>query len=425
MKIYYLLIFLLIIPIASADIEYKLYKENYSPSETLQGEISIINATLNRELTTNNIKLIDNNGNNIFLSKNFLKVNNTYMFYFDLPQISGEYNLILNDFYYTKDGVITKGEIKKTVVIINSSNSVSIKPGFYYNKLKSYEEAKFSLTIKNNGNSSESFEIIDNEYIKANIKKFNIASKQSKILEISTTLFNKKESNIKTQLEVKYTTGNYQIPVIIERTGITTITNNTNITINETKPLIVSYNNALILNDEFGAELPLIKLKSNANVTSYANLTLKNKLNVKLTDITVKLTNNLEDIIQVYPVRIDEINANGERTLLITANKNKNLAKNYTGEIEFKSEEGAILNIPFTIILNTPKITITQSNTTLNNTRNNAPINEIKKDNTSNFWIYVIIFFIALMILIFYVYRKGKPKEKEFNEFIERVKRRQ
>ena len=61
MKIYYFLILLLIIPIVNADIEYKVYKDNYSPLETLQGEILIINVTLNRDLTTNNIKLYDNN----------------------------------------------------------------------------------------------------------------------------------------------------------------------------------------------------------------------------------------------------------------------------------------------------------------------------------------------------------------------------
>ncbi|HIH26201.1 hypothetical protein J4476_02860 [Candidatus Woesearchaeota archaeon] len=425
MKIYYFLILLLIIPIVNADIEYKVYKDNYSPLETLQGEILIINVTLNRDLTTNNIKLYDNNENNILLSKNFLKINNTYFFYFDLPQTSGEYNLVLNDFYYTKDGIITKGEIKKQIIIVNSSNSVSIKPGFYYNKLKSYEETKFTITIKNNGNNTENFEIIDNEYIRVNFKKFNIGSKQVKIIEANTNLFNKKESNINKELEIKYTTGNYKIPIIIERTGINIIENNTTI-INDTKISVISYDNALILNDEFGAELPLIKLRSNTNVTSYANLSLKNKLNIKITDINVKLTNNLGDVVQVYPIIIDEINSKDERSILITVNKNKNLEKNYTGNIEFKSKEGATLSIPFTIILNNPKTTTIQDNTPQSNTlKNNTLVIQPKKDKNTYFWIYVIVFFLLIILLIFYVYKKGKPKEKEFNEFIDRVKNRQ
>src|SRR3989344_3135569 len=425
MKIYYFLILLLIIPIVNADIEYKVYKDNYSPLETLQGEILIINVTLNRDLTTNNIKLYDNNENNILLSKNFLKINNTYFFYFDLPQTSGEYNLVLNDFYYTKDGAITKGEIKKQIIIVNSSNSVSIKPGFYYNKLKSYEETKFTITIKNNGNNTENFEIIDNEYIRVNFKKFNIGSKQVKIIEANTNLFNKKESNINKELEIKYTTGNYKIPIIIERTGINIIENNTTI-INDTKISVISYDNALILNDEFGAELPLIKLRSNTNVTSYANLSLKNKLNIKITDINVKLTNNLGDVVQVYPIIIDEINSKDERSILITVNKNKNLERNYTGNIEFKSKEGATLSIPFTIILNNPKTTTIQDNTPQSNTlKNNTLVIQPKKDKNTYFWIYVIVFFLLIILLIFYVYKKGKPKEKEFNEFIDRVKNRQ
>ena len=416
---------MLIIPIVNADIEYKVYKDNYSPLETLQGEILIINVTLNRDLTTNNIKLYDNNENNILLSKNFLKINNTYFFYFDLPQTSGEYNLVLNDFYYTKDGIITKGEIKKQIIIVNSSNSVSIKPGFYYNKLKSYEETKFTITIKNNGNNTENFEIIDNEYIRVNFKKFNIGSKQVKIIEANTNLFNKKESNINKELEIKYTTGNYKIPIIIERTGINIIENNTTI-INDTKISVISYDNALILNDEFGAELPLIKLRSNTNVTSYANLSLKNKLNIKITDINVKLTNNLGDVVQVYPIIIDEINSKDERSILITVNKNKNLEKNYTGNIEFKSKEGATLSIPFTIILNNPKTTTIQDNTPQSNTlKNNTLVIQPKKDKNTYFWIYVIVFFLLIILLIFYVYKKGKPKEKEFNEFIDRVKNRQ
>ena len=425
MKIYYFLILLLIIPIVNADIEYKVYKDNYSPLETLQGEILITNVTLNRDLTNNNIKLYDNNENNILLSKNFLKINNTYFFYFDLPQTSGEYNLVLNDFYYTKDGIITKGEIKKQIIIVNSSNSVSIKPGFYYNKLKSYEETKFTITIKNNGNNTENFEIIDNEYIRVNFKKFNIGSKQVKIIEANTNLFNKKESNINKELEIKYTTGNYKIPIIIERTGINIIENNTTI-INDTKISVISYDNALILNDEFGAELPLIKLRSNTNVTSYANLSLKNKLNIKITDINVKLTNNLGDVVQVYPIIIDEINSKDERSILITVNKNKNLEKNYTGNIEFKSKEGATLSIPFTIILNNPKTTTIQDNTPQSNTlKNNTLVIQPKKDKNTYFWIYVIVFFLLIILLIFYVYKKGKPKEKEFNEFINRVKNRQ
>ena len=155
-------------------------------------------------------------------------------------------------------------------------------------------------------------------------------------------------------------------------------------------------------------------------------ISLKNKLNIKITDINVKLTNNLGDVVQVYPIIIDEINSKDERSILITVNKNKNLEKNYTGNIEFKSKEGATLSIPFTIILNNPKTTTIQDNTPQSNTlKNNTLVIQPKKDKNTYFWIYVIVFFLLIILLIFYVYKKGKPKEKEFNEFIDRVKNRQ
>ena len=197
-KIFFIALFsIILLPITLAqnsDAELRTYKQSYSKFETLQGELQLTGIKLSRDLTLSNLKLIDVNGINIPISKNLIKTNNnSYAFYFDVPNInSGKYTIQFSDVYYTKNGISSLGSFNITLnVEENNKTILSIKPAYYFKHLQTFEETQFSLIVKNSGNQVSTVQLDTEDTLKASANNFVLGAGQTKIININSNIFKK------------------------------------------------------------------------------------------------------------------------------------------------------------------------------------------------------------------------------------------
>ncbi|HLC86117.1 MAG TPA: hypothetical protein VJG30_02445 [Candidatus Nanoarchaeia archaeon] len=430
-----LTLFVLIIPLSTAqDAEIKIFKEEYKNFETLQGELIINNIQLSKDITLSNLKFTDNNLYNIAVSKNLIKVNSSYyLFYFNIPSLSnGSYNIIFLDIFYIKDGIAMKENFEKKIHVNSENAAMSIKPGYYFTKLKYYEEAKFSLTVKSNLGLSQNIEVISDDIIVPSTKKFILSPGQAKTIEVNSKIYSKQGEYFNTALQIKYENGNYSLPILILRDRAETIlntTNQTNITGNASQIInnkTTSLENAITVTDNYGSKLD-IKIKIRKELAYSANITINNNLNVSLKNLTVTFTNGISSVMSSNPDNILELKPKEKTQVTIDINKNKNLDKNYTGELVVKSKEGAEARISVELIAvytekAPPEATKNETITPVKIYRKEI---DNKKENRTAFWIVVAITFLLFLIIMFIIYAKGKPKQREFEKFIEESRRRQ
>src|SRR3989338_1639304 len=379
-----LTLFVLIIPLSTAqDAEIKIFKEEYKNFETLQGELIINNIQLSKDITLSNLKFTVNNLYNIAVSKNLIKVNSSYyLFYFNIPSLSnGSYNIIFLDIFYIKDGIAMKENFEKKIHVNSENAAMSIKPGYYFTKIKYYEEAKFSLTVKSNLGLSQNIEVISDDIIVPSTKKFILSPGQAKTIEVNSKIYSKQGEYFNTALQIKYENGNYSLPILILRDRAETILNTTNQT----------------------------------NITGNASQIINNKT-TSLKNLTVTFTNGISSVMSSNPDNILELKPKEKTQVTIDINKNKNLDKNYTGELVVKSKEGAEARISVELIAvytekAPPEATKNETITPVKIYRKEI---DNKKENRTAFWIVVAITFLLFLIIMFIIYAKGKPKQREF-----------
>lgn len=428
-------LFVLIIPISTAqDAEIKTFKQGYNNLETLQGELIIDSIQLSKDIALSNLEFTDSNLNNLPISKNLIKVNSSYYaFYFDIPSTSnGSYKIIFSDVFYVKDGISRKTNFEKEIQVNAWNAALSIKPGYYFTKLKPYEEAKFSLLIKNNLGQTQNVEINTGDIINTNTKKFSLSPGQTKTIEVNTKIYSKQGEYFNTNLQIKHEDGNYSLPILILREaagGTLNATNQTNITSNTsqiTDNRIINLENAISITDNYGSKLDA-KIRVRKELAYSANITISNNLNISLNNLTIMFTQDLPNAMTSSPKQIQELKPKEKIQITIDINKNKDMDKNYTGELVVKSKEGAEAIIPVELIaIYTEKafINITKNETLLpTNVSRKEKTNE--KGNRTAFWIVATITLLLFLFIILIIYAKGKPKQREFEKFIEESRRRQ
>ena len=148
-------------------------------------------------------------------------------------------------------------------------------------------------------------------------------------------------------------------------------------------------------------------------------------MNFSLNNITLEVTENLKDIIEISPVSLDNLGSEVIYPINIVVNKNKNLDKDYSGNLSININSKFVYSIPFSIYLK-KEVQPIKINNTINNEVNITRITATPKDkNNFGIWILLSIVVLILLILIIYFYTKTKNKPKnEFDDFIQANLRR-
>ncbi len=239
-----LLAFLIIVPMISA-VDISLSKNDYSPRETLQAQISGNFLSLRPE----NV-FIYNKGkvHSEPVISGLTRQNNKYYYYAILPNQEGNFSLKIENARYTTSGNFTTETLSKdfTIKKVNTTY-LSINPGF---------------VVTNNDFSVKVRSLSGNSNVKA---EFNSESKDISLVEDLEETVEFSLNNITSYSELKI--GSYTIPIFItqktqaEKTSINFLPSQINGTIIANK----EYFFKLIIENIGESNLTNIKLNSNLN----------------------------------------------------------------------------------------------------------------------------------------------------------------
>ena len=429
-KIIYLMIFsfLIVLSFVKADTaDFLMPRTTYVPHETVQADVKF-NVDLARSLSIADWKLISPNGATIPLALSMYKSNNLeYYLYFDVPDIvPGDYKFGIFNFYYNDQG-LKKADFYTTLKIYNrTDNIISIKPGYVFSTVNDYDEAPFTLVVKNQGDGDVTVNIVEEgDFFEVNQTSFKVGKLGSKNVNIHTKLFNRKETEFSGKIIVKYYYNDYEIPFNIKRifsNKETVKTNLTNITA-EVPVIIEEHKESLLLGDLYGN--PLISneliIDINNNETVSGDFVVLNNGDSNSFNVSISVDENLQRFLQIQPAFIFELNPGDLYPILIKANFRKDINANYSGNINFKSAGGFSFKVPVKLAYNKPQA---KTLDILNDESIKDYIPSTKQTNYTYIWVILGIVIILALVIIIYTYKKTKIKEDKFDKFVEKAKSR-
>src|SRR3989344_4076076 len=411
-KILFILIVILLMPhIVQAEIlDIKLSKEQYSPGETVTAEINV-NSPLSRDLQISDFKLFSQS-QNIQISLMRIKINSTlYYVSFDMPNtLPGEYEFGAYDVFYNADGVSKKITIKKQIQINDNKETIlSFKPVTYTGILKDIEESPFTITLKNNGQNEINVLLSTlSNFLKISPSVVSLNPGSSKIISIQTTTFNKNENYFNGNIKIDYAGKTENVKVILYKQLKEQIDNVENITVPEKKIANLTLTNTL------GVPINYIELELDSNKQKIIDFNILNIGNSDASNISLVVDS---DYISAIPSNIENIIAGSNYPISLEINSQKNIRNNVTSSLEINYGENMVL-IPIKIITN---FIVKENITTVKNDTNviQPPITESpNKDSSVAFILAFSIIILIVIILLIYAYKKIKPEQEEFNQFI-------
>lgn len=394
-------------------------RNNYSPYETVQASITT-DVVLSRELQNSDFKLETKDGNQIPIALKKIKINNThYEIYFDMPQInSGDYNFGIYNIFYNDAGISRKGTFTSSLIVTNNTGGiVAVSPGNYYNILTEFEESPFTILVKNNGQDTLTFALTtDSNFLDIKTKNFSLLPKANKVINVGTIIYNKQGDKFMGIITINYGTNSYNIPVtIIRPTGNFQNLKNTTTNIN---PYLIN----ITFGNAYTVPMDNITLNLESRETATLDLTLINKAQNTISNVTLEMQSR-NSIIEPTPIFISSIAAKNYYPILLDINKDANFTKNVSDTLLVHIKDKTF-KLPITITLKTKPENkaniIIENTTTLLSTIPPIFTPPVKKTN----YLYPVFAILILIFLgvIFYLYKKSKPKQEGFGAFIENIK---
>ncbi|MBM3233531.1 hypothetical protein FJZ19_00380 [Candidatus Pacearchaeota archaeon] len=259
-----LLIFLLLLPIASAvnlDI-----KENYKPGETM---IFSMEANFLSPVTQENIYFYSNNVQ-IPLVSDITQINDKYYIYALLPALERNYTFTAKNLHYFENGFEKTGSIEKNFSVSGNITDFSVKPGFIVAK------NNFSMSVESKSQSL----VVVAKFLNST-QSINVPAGQER-----TIYFTKTANNLMfTEISLSALNTQYKIPAAILSS------------FNDSAPVNIS------LQESFEFSKYEYNFSVNKNKEDIFSIYLKNT--GKNTSITINFSDELEDVMKISPVEFD------------------------------------------------------------------------------------------------------------------------
>lgn len=424
-----IVLFLLVIPFATADdVNFKFYRDSYKSFETVQVEVKLENITLSKDLGVQNLVLYDIENKSISLAKNIVKISNDfYVFYFDLPQLAeGSYFFGLNDVSYTKNGVSKFGDFFTNLNVVGGNTQVvSVRPAYVFTKVSGNQDTSFSLIINNKG--SDNVDVVldkEGDFFNLQQNSFSLDASASKSVNVLTSLGN--NASFSGKIIVKYSDKFYEIPFVIERLGFV----QKNI-VEENKTIqIVEISNIkdpiylTTLTDKRLESLDISSTIDEVGALAASQLIVKNNAGADLHEVKYSFSGDVAGMFVIEPLKHELIGADDNMIIQLSLNKDYNFVPGlFSGSFDIQTKEGAGLKLLINIeIMGVPEVmpeNKTIETVVINKTVEQPPV---EKKGVSPFLILLIVV-VILSIILFFIYRKTRPKQKEFEAFVDRVKR--
>ena len=391
------LVFVLIVVLFSnlvlaEDIEINFMKENYSKGETLQFEIEINNVQLSGDLTTANIKL-KRGDENQGISVNLVKMSETkYFVNFNLPLISGDYKLVLEDVKYTKGDNLVKVSFEKSLVI-NDLTGISVSPGIIYMNLEKKDNP--ILNFKLVGESAVKLSIVG-DFLQLSETEFTVSG--TKTIELKTDV----KKNSEGRLNIEYGNSSYSIPIYLFKEEVKE--GDVNETVEEDKDARIEFNKEL-------NEVEIIEVSLEFGKDLQGPVYFKNTGSVKLYNLKVNLS---ESLIEVVSFNLEKSNLDPEEVgeINVIVNPMKDKIGHYEGDLTIITEEGVFASIPFILDLKGREIDPEPTLVEIKEPEKIIIDEELKEEEKNiGIWIFGIIL-IIIIFLVFVFYKKSKTGKR-------------
>ena len=268
-------------------------------------------------------------------------------------------------------------------------NSISISPAII-------TKNNTDLIIKNNKNN----EI--NLTLNSDLMKENYILKSILTIPISI-------SDENSQLEIKYGESSYYIPILTSKANISSSV------IANPKADFVDTNEEIIDKIEISLEKDESKI-----------LPLSIKVE-NLKALNIKIDDSLKKVVKLEQENVTSIDQD-TITQNIYFNEEKNATGSYSGFISIYSNNEKLdeLKIDLNFLSSSQNATLIQKPKTTKNltiTGNNSTPPPSLNKKSSSFWLIVLIVIILLIAIASFVIYKARGKDKNFNDYLDRIKR--
>ena len=386
----------------------KLYKDVYSPAETVQLEIFIQDPI--KEPQPKDISLAQDNLK-VAITPFLKKISqNHYFLFFNLPLTikDGSYKLSISNIQFIINGILQEQSHSVDLNIKKELPLISVYPAIIL------PNDKLEITVSNKGQST-SIKIATSSFISHIYQQsqvINEGTSRKFIFKIDQSKIETESANITITYEKEYV-----IPIIfsLQSTPI--------------QPKIQQNQDPI----SFVTNFPSLSKTILEDKTFEGNLVIKNMLNETLQDVLIYLIGNLDEIVDFTPNSIILLPFE-EQSINIIVNNKKSLNKNlYSGALVATYQD---FSIPF-------QMSFTKQEKPSQEQINPPPtVKETQEDNQDieDFFNYsitpqpekkqkhttLILFLVILAIGLFFylLLKKSTTKKQSFSQYIKKIEKR-
>lgn len=387
-------LFLLVLPFVSSAIE--LNRDSYALGETVVAKLTF--AYPPNEISTEHVNIYDGYSKKVSVPFYIVKFSDSlYYVYFTLPSTlsNAQYNLSIGPYYYGLNGILYRNVDSADINIVEKRDQIlAFDPGAAVIDLAS--QNYFYLNLKNNGISSLplSLKLVDGTL---NYDSYNLHPGDS--LKIKGVV---KSIGEKT-LQIVYDTNDYRIPILVIDTK-----NVVEKQAAEVKPI----NAIKFTNLEDSVNIKIGKEDVRTGVIKFMNFWTSNISNVKLT-----VSDSLIGMVDLDKADFGILKPNDVKGATITVNADKNINKDYAGEIKLTAD-GVSVSYPVYIYYTDG---VAKEGQRISNVTEEQPVStstekqeqEKQKEMKTGifFSIIAIVFVIFVVAMIIIKSRKDKPRD--------------
>lgn len=435
----YILLFVLIslflilpsINVSAEGLNVSFLKSVLNPGETAQAKVVIDSIRLVDTLSIGDFSLYDFSGTRLTVNMNLVKINDEeYYVYFDVPRIfNSSFNFGAYGLKYFLGDVFHKDDFFIPLSTNNEASALSVRPGAVsLLDIESFDQPVINFNVKAKGDVDVKISS-SNDFLVPVFSGFSLKDGESKNFDVKTKLVGKVQDEFNGNVLIEYGDNIINVPVYITRKGFVKVNNsvagnndNNSIAIDNALPEPVAQEGSLKLVDPVVSE---VKTNLDYKEVVSGEFIFRNDGNTGLENVVVSYK-GLEEILNVDKAVIDYWPAGSEVTLRLTADASKATKESYSGKLLLLAENGAKVELPVFFnaklegesIVDVPVVNETKS-------LPSAVDSSVQEDSFFNLWVGFLVILILIVLVIWYLYKKQKPKRTAYESMVESFKHRQ
>jgi len=390
---------ILLVPFVNSAIE--LNREEYQLGETVVAKLNFNYAP--DKLNDEHIKIYDPYGKSVLIPSYIVKFSDSlYYTYFTLPtaRMEDNFSLEVGPYYYTLNGELQRKIDRADIKIFTDRDFpiLAVDPAaavIDYN-----QQNYFYINLKNNGNTKIDLKLKLSEGV-LNHNEYEISSGDTLKIKGTVNLTGEK------LLEIDYNGLELNIPVIV--TGeVSTVPVPTTVTVKEPSDALrfVDPTNRINVSVMNGQML-------------IGSINFKNFWTGDVKNVKLSLTGDIGEVLSLDRTSIDTVKPNEVVSINVEINKNKNLQKDYNGEIRLTSGD-IILSYPIYIrylagekkeeVKSLEEVQETQESSV----KTEKEELEKQKELKTGFLFSLLTLLFVIIVVLLIVFRARKRKSKDF-----------